>query len=201
MADEKTIRVSAAALASINLDGRELLCLNRARKAGKVDRYTPFGGVLKYHPEAQPLFDSLEAVPERVQDDLRLHMPERHLQTFQGWFYERRQRETTVFREVQEELVDEERVLDSLSPTDLTETYITTAEERQISDKPGQEGRDTQRYLEIFRVILGDPQLDLIRRHLEGESNLELITHEEIREGKTNTGVKIGTNCLPLLEI
>ena len=120
-----TIRVSAANLARIELEGKLLVGLNKgALKAGK-HIYTPFGGALEFHEPARPFLESLEAVFEKG-NDLRFVMPEKKLPLFEEWFYQRRQRETSPYRELEEELVNEEQALPELPCDAVTLDYLAT---------------------------------------------------------------------------
>ena len=68
------IRVSCAAFASIMIDGKYLLMLNkRSYKEGRMV-YTPIGGALEYLPIGKEFLDNLDVKYERQTPDLRFKM-------------------------------------------------------------------------------------------------------------------------------
>ena len=103
------IRISAATLTRIELDGKILVALNNKRFKAGIKIYTPFGGALEFHEQAKPFLESLHAVFENG-NDLRLTIAEDKLPVFEEWFNQKKDRETSPYRELQEELVDEEKV-------------------------------------------------------------------------------------------
>lgn len=46
------IRISCASLASIKIDGKYLLCINKGALAKGTQLYTPFGGAIEYNESA-----------------------------------------------------------------------------------------------------------------------------------------------------
>ncbi len=196
------IRVSCASLARITLDDKFLLGLNhdKLRRKG-ISVFTPYGGVLAFYEPARPLLAFLGAIFEKAgSDDLRLTLPEENLPAFETWFSARTHRESDPYRELVEEFVEEEGILPDLRRTNVTLDYLTTATERVPTNKPGQEGVLTQRYLEIYNTKFIPEYEQLIREDLsQPDTHLGLLTERELRTGRSDTGIEIGTNCLPLI--
>lgn len=193
------IRVSAAASARIMIDGRYLL----HRSPGKfvnngITVYLPAGGALKVYASGKRFLGGLSAEFQQG-DDLRFRLPEGNIFFFETWFYARDhvQRETTVFREVEEELRIA-KLLD-LGSQQLVESYVRTNIQRQASNKPGHEGEMTQRYLELMEVFLDDSVQDLIQRRLNSNGWFVLASADQIREGFYQ-GDKIASTCKLLLD-
>ena len=145
------IRVSCAALCRIEHVGRFLLMLNSKRREKGVYVLSPIGGALS-------LFDPLRlvefgAIPEDPKSaDLRLTMRRTLLPDFRDWFSRGEGRERSPFRELQEELVVESRLLRELEPEDVTCTYLWTVEEESFTDRKGRTGLLTHYFLEIYDI-------------------------------------------------
>jgi hypothetical protein len=193
------IRISAANLARIELDGRVLVGLNKKRlKAGK-QVYTPFGGALEFYESARPFLESLGAEFEKG-NDLRFLISEDKLPEFEKWFYQQVERESSPYRELREELVDEEKVLPDLPENAVILEYLTTITERAVTDRPGQEGKVTQRFFEIYRATFSPKYEQMLRDALaQPDTHLGLVTEREILAGKSDSGIEIATNCKLLI--
>jgi len=193
------IRISAATLTRIELDGRILVALNNKRLLAGKKVYTPFGGALEFHEQAKPFLESLNAVFENG-NDLRLTIAEDKLPAFEEWFNQKKDRETPPYRELREELVDEEKVFSALPENKITLEYIAGKAERAVSDRPGQAGTITQRYFEVFKAKLSPTyELTLKLALAKPDSPLALVTEQEILAGKSESGTEIGSNCIPLI--
>lgn len=189
--EESRIRISAASLARIVLDGKLLVGLNKSRlKAGK-QVYTMFGGALEFHEGARAYLQSLDAVFEK-KNDIRMDLAESRLAEFEQWFYRRENRETGVLRELAEEFVEEEHVLDRFDESQAQASYLFTIKQRAVTDRAGQENKVTQRYLEVHDVVLSKAYVDAIKYSLAKEdSRLALVSKEEVLAGKTRSGIEI----------
>ncbi|MFJ7493114.1 hypothetical protein ACIQZB_18050 [Streptomyces sp. NPDC097727] len=104
---KRTIRISAAYLFRIKLDGKYLLV-----RGSRFPHYQPVGGVFKFSDQGQnflasigALDDDLVAIDERSKSDLRIRILGMHLSKFYAWFDDRRGREDSPWREFYEELV------------------------------------------------------------------------------------------------
>lgn len=193
-ADSK-IRVSCSALASIVIDGKYLLCVNHGSAAKGDTIYTPFGGATEYHSDALSYLQGLGCEFERKTPDLRFWMPESNLPEYLEWFNKKQQRETSIDRELMEELVEEEHIFDALGVSDFTATYRTV-----VFDKAEFNGVESYRYFEIFDVSFNAEKQDAIMKMLsQPNSKIKLVTAQEIRAGRAADGSQIGNNTKPLL--
>ncbi len=193
------LRISAANLTKIELDDRILVGLNKKRfdAGGKV--YTPFGGALEFYESARPFLVSLGADFEKG-NDLRFVISEDRLPEFENWFYQQRGRESSPYRELREELVDEERVLPNLPKNVVNLEYLTTTTEKGVTDRPYQEGKVTRRFFEIYRASFNPEYEQMLRTALaQPATHLGLVTEKEILDGISDLGIEIAANCKPLL--
>ncbi len=193
------VRISAANLARIELDDRVLVGLNKKRLNAGKKVYTPFGGALEFYESARPFLVNLGADFEKG-NDLRFVITEEKLPEFEKWFYQQSERESSPYRELREELVDEERVLPDLSKDAINLEYLTTTTERAVTDRPGQEGKVTQRFFEIYSVTFKPEYEQMLRTALaQPDTHLGLVTEKEILSGISDSGIEIATNCKPLI--
>ncbi len=173
------IRVSCACLGRIEILGKYLLIQNKSTRNNSVIVYSPIGGALEYKPEVYDFLVSLGAEFEKGMD-LRLSLPKDNLEKFTEWFVQKKNRETDIFREMKEEIVDEEKFLDKLDKTDFVATYQHTAiieQDREIKGviKP------TISYFEIFTVKFVPIVEKEILERLKKSDKLFLFTDEEIK--------------------
>ncbi|MBR9705776.1 hypothetical protein GOV14_01955, partial [Candidatus Pacearchaeota archaeon] len=96
------IRISAASLARIELDGKFLVGLNKKRLEVGIQIYTAFGGALEFYDSARPFLESLGTDFEKG-NDLRFIISEDRLPEFEKWFYQKIERESSPYRELREE--------------------------------------------------------------------------------------------------
>jgi len=106
--DETEIRFSISALVRIEVDGQFLLT-----KGNRIDQFQPVGGVLKTFSTAHAKLgnlgvkaDSKIPIDQDSRDDLRVFVPRRSIEAFLKWYLEGRGRETSPWREFNEELVE-----------------------------------------------------------------------------------------------
>jgi hypothetical protein len=145
------IRVSCACLCRIEHQGRFLLLLNNNRRSRGIYVLSPIGGAISLYDGAR--LHEFDAVPEDTTvNDLRMTMPYEMLPSFGDWFYSGQGRERSPFRELQEELVTESRLLPALAPEDVEWRYLWTVEEESFTMRRGQTGLLTHYYLEIYEV-------------------------------------------------
>lgn len=94
---DDTIGVSCAALGSINIDGKFLLI--------KEDKkFQPIGGGLKYENSAITFLKSIDFKTDRTDNDIRIKIPRDNWNAFKLWFEKGIDRETTIDREIEEEV-------------------------------------------------------------------------------------------------
>ncbi|MFA4905264.1 MAG: hypothetical protein WC645_02040 [Candidatus Margulisiibacteriota bacterium] len=196
------IRISAANLARIRVEDRNILILNRNRLKKGQRVLTPFGGAIEFELSARPFLAGLGAAFEKGAD-LRLVIPQERLPVFERWFYLRQEREVSPFRELMEELVEEEAILPQLSTDQVAAQFLWTAKPPQgLTDRAGSEGVLTQRYLEIFEVTLVPGVHNQIIKALAApEAKLMAVTQQEILAGQTADGkTEIGSVSKYLLQ-
>ena len=155
------IRVSASYIFNIKLDEKYLLV-----KSERRNQYQPIGGCYKYFKKAEKFLFSLGALPEKKSNgvdslmDLRLLVPQENIKVFIEWFISGQNRETTYFRELNEELVsllpqnkqkffneinvknqkngsfdvffDEEKSIKSIKPMDVISIELTNIQKQVI---------------------------------------------------------------------
>jgi len=172
------IRISCSGLASIKIDNKYLLMQNsRSRSKGKII-YGPIGGALEYHRSIEPFLNVMEFKPERVTRDLRIHIPIQYIDKFDTWFSKRTDREISNFREMREELVDEEKILESLDINDVTESLMDIV---RIQKKSVYFDSQSLYHFEIFHVEFTEDIMDILRlKCKDPNSSIKLFTKEEI---------------------
>jgi len=190
----ETIRLSCAALARIEIDGKFLFILNKnSVKVGKPT-YGPLGGALEFSEAMRPFLEKLGASFEK-DSDLRLTIPTSNLQEYLDWFYTRTDRETGAAREVYEELVLEENIV-KMEPNTVQETYVKTVTEDKFSNRLGQEGVKTKAVYEIYDVTLDESTQQQILSYIETstEQKVILVSKEDVA-----TDPRLGSHCKHIL--
>lgn len=188
--------MSCAALARLRDDnGRYLLGLNQNRLAQGRRVYLPLGGALQYDdPRLPERFDAISEAPGSR--DLRLLMPTARLAAFRDWFLARQERETSVFRELREELVDEFRALPSLAPEQVAIRFAATYESEGVTDRSSSPGSRTYYLHEIFDVDVPDADMRATLRRVTPESGLRWLTPDDLRRGRADDGVPVDGRAL-----
>ncbi len=188
------IRISCASQASIKINDKYLLCLNKSSLKRGEKIYTPFGGALEYLPKALEFLNNLDADFERETPDLRFKTDLDNLNLFEIWFKQKIDRETTIDRELIEEMVDEEGIFDSLSENEFRATYVKT-----VKDPQDYNGLMNYRYFEVHNIEFNRNKLNIINNLLDnGESYMILATVEDIMKSEIN-GIKIGENAKSII--
>lgn len=213
------VRISASGLCRIRIGDRFLLGESRSRAAHGRSVLTPLGGAFEFDDRGRIFLDRLGAEYEN-QRDLRIRIPAAKLGKFRTWFEERRDRETTPLRELREELKDEYAV-----PGEWTNPEFRlrrSLRQREVTDRPGQDGQLTFRFIEIFDVDLPPDVAAAVERFVQaGEAvspdsaggrvpatgggaahpvlRLRLLSEPEIRGWKAGP-VSLGSTVALLLE-
>jgi hypothetical protein len=199
---DEYVRVSAAGLSRIKINDKYLILRNIGQFEIGVTRYSPFGGALSFDESSREFLEENGAVFEREDNDIRLDIPAQNYSIIKEWLDTRQGRETSPFRELQEELVDEKpHILESLVESDVCISYRGVTFDERKSRKPEANDKLTKYYFEIYDVKFSE---DVERRILEDiekpDSWLRLVTEEEIRAGETSDHKTIADNCLSLLD-
>lgn len=199
------IRISCASLASIMIDGKYLLLLNkRSYKEGRMV-YTPIGGALEYLPKGKGFLDNLGARYERETPDLRFKMDSENLELFKFWFEKGIDRERDVVRELTEEMIEEENIFDTLDSNDYEISYLKT-------ETPVKEikGLMNNFFFEIYNVDFSEEKINEIKDYIDFNwvrnynkdivKKAILVTEQEIKNGFTINKIEIGDNAKSILQ-
>lgn len=187
------IRISCASLASIKIDGKYLLCLNKSALAKGMQLYTPFGGAIEYNESALGFLNNLEVEFERKTPDLRLKTDKSNLDLFEIWFSKKKDREVGIERELIEEMVDEENIFNELNKSDFTSTYFDTIKINQQRNE-----YDSYHFFEIYNVEFSKSKIKEIYRSILLKDKLALCTEQDIINGEID-GRKISDHCKSIL--
>lgn len=187
------IRISCASLASIKIDDKYLLCLNKGSLAKGISLYTPFGGAIEYNKSALNFLNNLEVELERKTPDLRLKTDKSNLDLFEIWFGKKIDREVGIERELIEEMVDEENIFDDLNNNDFTSTYIDTIKINQQRNE-----YDSYHFFEIYNVEFSQNKVKEIYKSLYTKDKLVLAKKQDIINGIID-GKKISDHCKAIL--
>lgn len=192
------IRISCASLASIMIDGKYLLLLNkRSYKEGRMV-YTPIGGALEYLPKGKGFLDNLGARYERETPDLRFKMDSENLDLFKFWFEKGIDRERDVVRELTEEMIEEENIFDTLDSNDYEISYLRT--ETPINPY---KGIMNNFFFEIYDVDFSPKKINEIKDYINNQGQVKkaiLVTEQEIKNGLTIDKIEIGNNAKSILQ-
>jgi hypothetical protein len=176
----KRIRISCACLGRICINDNYLLLQNKKMLNKGIVNYSPIGGALEYKPESYDFLISLGAEFEKGKD-LRLTIPEENYDKFKEWFLRREGRELEIFREMREELVDEEKFINSLTSSDFTETLVNTIETTHDWDVNGVM-QTSYYFFEIFEVRLSSKIENEIKENLKVNGKFFLFENTQINE-------------------
>lgn len=189
------IRVSCAALAQIKIDNKYLLLMNKRSLGQNKIIYTPVGGALEYLPNGKKFLDNLNVKYERQTPDLRLRMDKDNLELFDFWFSKGIDRERDVFRELKEEMVDEESIIKSLSESDVEIKFIRT--EKPVIDI---DGLTNHFFYEIYSVEFSDDKLKEINEYIKSQGDVKkVVTLSKEQIENDDFEFEIGSNCISIL--
>lgn len=162
--------------------------------------FGPFGGAIRTFKE--DCLRRIDARPEQPDTrELRFWTATSKLKTFEKWFRERDGRETNPFRELQEEMVDEEGLLEQLDQIQVTfvdPPLLHTP--RRPSDRGGTGNALTQYFFEVFKTELSEDVWHRLTKSLSKDGcTARLVSRDEILNGQTSDGIEIGPDCPSLL--
>jgi hypothetical protein len=115
---------------------------------------------------------------------------------FAAWFATRAGRETSPWRELREELVDEYGVLPVLGRDDLTVTYDHTIRSQRFSDRIGATGVLTHSFQEIFTVRAANPDVARLLTSAPPASGVYWVSAAQIRAGRYDDTTTIQARTL-----
>lgn len=183
MPQQQYIRISAATLCCIHdpKTDRFLLGLNKNRMTKGYKILTALGGALEVDDLAT--IKQWGGLPQNDEsNDLRFLIPVEQLDNLKAWFYDRKDREISPFRELSEELIDEYDALPRLMQSDVKIDHALTVEREQLTNRSGSTGMLTHYFLEVFRVkILNQAHWQTLQ-HIHPDTGLYWVTREHINE-------------------
>lgn len=206
------IRVSVAARCRVMIDDRYLLVVSLNGLARGVRSLSPAGGGVKTTDAGRNyLIDKLGAERFEKGNDLRFHLPEDQLDEFGEWILATDELEPdTAGREFCDELTAERPLL----PSELAELVrFTCAQQQRPQDQPWTKmlmwsypGGKVKNLVETyaFEYVYDATVPPLVQEHLMRElagpeALIELVTAQEIRDGRTHAGHEITNLATPLL--
>lgn len=197
------MRICAPAFARIrDANGRYCLLVNKGRlKRGKGRILTPVGGGLAATIEGQNYLVSLGATDFEDGLDLRFRLPDNRVDDVIAWFGQRRQRETSVLRELAEELGEETDLLSDLEVLEATEQFAGPARYNGVTTREVPEQK-TLYLIEVFNVTLSPPVMGKLLAASTipvADRWMYFVTDDEIRAEITHEGVRIGRISKSLL--
>lgn len=199
------VRVSSASLVQItDKDGSFALLRNRNRASKGELVLTPIGGGIEATPQGIEELKQLLGIGEQAfesKPDLRFMMPGSKANLYREWFLSRTNRETNPARELNEELVDEEKLLEWADFKGSMCWPAGYSVELAKTSKTGQEGKMTLRLIEVFVERLPSDVIGkLVAASKKADSHIYFASSEEIASGRTHGGIEIGAISKALLE-
>lgn len=193
----KMVRISAAYLFRIKIDGKYLLV-----KGSRFPHYQPVGGVFKVSPKGQSFLatiaaqdDDLIPIDQTSEADLRIRVRGASLSRFYSWFESRSGREDAPWREFQEELISTSIIPSNPFP------YIFHEYQGRVVDKIR-----FSPYADSFEIIMADIyELLPTREQEDALRSTQATTQDEFgwfsAEEIKRRGVLPGTpNVVPIAE-
>lgn len=182
-ADESRVRISCASLCRIQIEGQYLLLLNKNRRQKGIYQLSPVGGALEVD-DWSALSEFTFEPEDPASRDLRLSLNVEQLDQFRQWFYARQDRETSPFRELYEELVQESGVLYSLSRDDVAIKYIHTVEDSKQTLRKGLTGQFTYYFFEIYAVSFRTVDVLLRLKSPPSSAGVVLLDEAQARQAE-----------------
>lgn len=185
MQTESMVRVSCASLCRIQIDNQYLLMLNKNRRQKGVYQLSPIGGAIAVDDWSVLRNMEFNFRPENPDNnDLRLFLASTQLDQFREWFLQRKQRETSPFREIYEELVEESQALFDLRKQDVGIRFWQFREDAKQTLRKGMTGEFTQYFFEIFEISFKAPDILLRLKSAPPSAGIVLLSEREIRTGQ-----------------
>lgn len=192
------MRVSALGFARVIGPGKQYaLLLNKGRLDHNDERIlSPIGGALHFTAEGKADLIRLGVTHFESERDIRCSMPDSCVPGVAAWFKSRTNRETSVLREVTEELVDETEVLTGADFIDSVERTNRFAYHNDITLRPDAKEKQTTYLIEVFDFIFMPQAIGTLLKASQlplAERWVYFVTRQEIKAGVTHDGVKIGS--------
>lgn len=190
----KKVYVSLSYLLRIKIPGDEKYFLV---KGGKINQYQPVGGVYKLVGN-KDLYKDWKASPKadgKNPKDLRFFVSAKFVPKIISWFYSRKDRETGVWREFSEELV-ETQILSATNFKSIRAEYLGTEENILCKQTRFKDEEYHTLIYDIFQIELNTKQLKEFKKLLKSSSFNEkyaFVSEDDIKkecfnEHKTRIG-------------
>ena len=191
------MRVSALGFARIRDNaGRYCLLLNRGRlKHNGIRILSPIGGGFEAEPIGMAHLLHLGASHFEGKNELRFRIPDQQIEDVISWFNQRIQRETSVGRELAEELTSETTALTVDDLTDLVEKFSGFSRYNDVTARTNVPDKQTAYLIDVFDVRLS---AEAMRKLLVAASQsvaerwVYFVSCDEMAAGVTHDGVAIG---------
>lgn len=174
--------------------GRFALLVNAGRlKRGHGRLLSPIGGAFDAQPnEITYIARTLGAHDFEQGSDLRFCVDDTRVDAVIEWFQRREQRETTVLRELTEELVDETHILQPGDLHTVKETFRRFVRYNSVTIRDVPEKR-TAYLIEIFDVnVPRSTMRKLLSAATTEQPDIYFARADEIRRHKMDDGTEIG---------
>lgn len=199
MTSSDLVRVSCVSLCRIrNKDGKFLLAYNANRMAQNIKVLMPLGGALECSDDqVRARFNAQPESPAHIRD-LRWFIPLGSIEAFDRWFRTRHEREISPFRELQEELVHELKLIPALTMGDVEISYDSTHADQRITERSTVKGQQTYYWIEVFDVKPKGEGLVKALNALTDADNPRWVSHTEVSANQTHD--QIAVDARPLLK-
>jgi nicotinamidase/pyrazinamidase len=189
------VRVSTSCLMNIVVSSEQhkaerfLMLLNKARKAkGKIE-YGPSGGSYVCSEEG---IRELEAMGAKGFEGvgvkkMRFMLPVKQLDRFEDWFKTGRgtkakSRDEAVRQVLVKEVVEEDPVFDNEEMLEAVKVQRAGfVRQRAVTSRPGKDHLLTERFFEVFDVVLPEDMKEVVRRKAEVLPGVKLASFVEIK--------------------
>lgn len=175
--------------------GTYALLLNKGRLHHNGERIlSPVGGALEPSSRGRAFLTSRHQAQFEPGNDLRFWVPDDQVDAVVAWFVRCRQRETSVWRELLEELTDETHLLLPLDLEGYAEGYGGFTRYNAQTRRPVEDPR-TAYLIDTFDVRLPERALSKLLVASRGPIDWRWIyfaTRDEVEAGTTTDGMKIG---------
>lgn len=138
--------------------------------------------------EGRRYLESLSGKFAEPSNDLMLYLDEQLVPIFGSWFYQRQNRDLSVARELHEELVEENPILENLEGVVIR--HLGTRRHRAESTRKGQLGQMTEYFFDVYHVDFTPEQQERMLQFAATDDRLVLLTQEELSQ-PTYNGAKL----------
>lgn len=198
------IRIAFSAIIRMRIKGQYILVRNLHRP----ETFCPFGGVYKYYEDALPFLDRIDFhqhivdAGKDMDNDMRGFLPRKNLTKLIDWYNKKIERESygeCLSRELREEIV--EAGINISFPDKMKFRFV-----RDIIEKPKYNELINCyqfRIFEVYDIQTSDKQVNQFINRVysmaKKNSNLIVVSADEIKRGRSSEGELIGSHSPYLL--